>query len=159
MKKITAETMTKKVFTVSAAASLEAADALMEEKNIRHLPVVDEAGLVIGIVSNRDIQRAINPNKPGFASNLKVADVMSWPALTVSEDTPIKDVAEGMIDEKVSAFLVTRGENEVAGIVTSEDLLRLLYTILKGEKVSTFKTLPYTPVVREALQELQSLGI
>ncbi|RYZ94058.1 MAG: hypothetical protein EOP11_26930 [Proteobacteria bacterium] len=70
----------------------------------------------------------------------------------------------------MSAFLVTKNGTEPSGIVTNEDLLRVLQRAL-GERealsVSTSQetpanavsALPYSPVVREAMRELQSLGI
>lgn len=155
------ENMTKTLVTVAWNKPMEEASRLMEERRIRHLPVVDKEGLVIGILSDRDVNRAMNPLRPGFAEGMVVGDFMSWPAVTVDENVSIADVAEGMIDEKVSAFLVTKGENEVTGIVTSEDLLQLLRKALKEEKISKFSlaSLPYTPIVREAMRELSSAGI
>lgn len=159
MKKSTGEMMSKSLVTISQNRSLGDALQLMEEHRIRHLPVTEDDGAtVVGILSDRDVQRAMSPVRPSFLPGQLVRDFMSWPAITVAENTPIADVAEGMIDEKVSAFLVARGE-EVVGIVTSEDLLRLLKDVMREEKPSLLATLPYTPVVREAIQELQSAGI
>jgi CBS domain-containing protein len=81
---------------------------------------------------------------------------MTWPALTVDEELPIFQVAEGMVDEKVSSFLVTRGK-QVVGIVTSEDLIKLLAKLTKPD--SKAKSYLYSPLVKEALQELQAAGI
>lgn len=79
----------------------------MERKNIRHLPVVDDEGFVTGILSDRDVARASSPDRPGFMGGRLVSDFMSWPAITVDQSLPLADVAEGMVDEKVSSFLVT----------------------------------------------------
>jgi acetoin utilization protein AcuB len=160
-KQTTAQAMSRNLITISAYSPIAEAKSLMEEKNIRHLPVVDKEGLVIGILSDRDVNRAMSPVRPGFVGGMRVSDFMSWPAITVDESLPLADVAEGMVDEKVSSFLVTREGREVVGIVTSDDLLRVLRDLLKGGKKpsSSLKAIPYTPVVREALNEIQSVGL
>ncbi len=158
MKNTAGESMTKSLVTIGAHEPIALAAEKMEEKRIRHLPVTDKTGLVIGILSDRDVKHATNPRRPGFAPGLLVSEFMSWPAVTVDESTPVRDLAEGMITEKISAFLVTRNGKEVVGIVTTEDLLRFLCTLLE-EKKSALESLPYNPVVREMMQELQSVGI
>lgn len=141
----TAGSMSTKLITISHGRSVAEARQLMEERRIRHLPVTDNEGFVIGILSDRDLVRGHG----------LVKDCMSWPAITVGQETPVADLVEGMIDEKVSAFLVTGENSEVVGIVTSEDLLKLLPPLLREEKAS----LAYHPVVREVIQELQAAGI
>lgn len=150
------ENMTKDLITVGWNQSMGEANRLMEKHRIRHLPVVDDTGLVVGILSNRDVVRSMDPARPDFLDDLNVADRMTWPALTVDENMPIYQVAEGMVDEKVSAFLVTKGK-QVVGIVTSEDLLRLLAKLVKPEPNK--KSFLYSPLVKEAMQELQMAGI
>jgi len=158
-KHITAQAMSANLVTISAYQPISEAKDLMEERAIRHLPVVDSEGLVIGILSDRDVNRAMSPVRPGFMGGNVVSDFMSWPAITVDEEMPLADVAEGMLDEKVSSFLVTREGREVVGIITSDDLLKVLRNLLRGETNSALKTLPYSPVVREALTEIQSVGL
>src|SRR3989344_7376998 len=99
--------MSKKLVTVDWNMHMRKAAELMEERRIRHLPVTDELGIVVGILSDRDIKRAMSPKNPGFSPNGTVCEFMSWPVITVSQDLPLKEAAQGMIDEKISAFLVT----------------------------------------------------
>lgn len=154
--------MSTNLVTIDMDDSMERAFMLMEDRRIRHLPVVDEEGLVVGILSDRDVNRSRNPRRTGgFLGDLRVSEFMTTPAITVDENTSLADVAEGMIDEKVSSFLVTRDGAEVVGIITSEDLMRILRDLLRGkeEKPSGLRALPYTPIVREALRELNAAGI
>ncbi len=113
--------MTKKVFTISCDKPVIEAARIMKEKNIRHLPVTNHVGTVIGILSDRDLQRAIN-----VLEQYKVEDFMSWPVYSVSESTSVKRIAEEMISQKVSAFLVEDLNGHLKGIITTDDLLRLL---------------------------------
>lgn len=152
------QTMTKSLVTVKWNFPMDKALQAMEEKRIRHLPVVDESGKVVGVLSRRDVERAMNPTRPGFAVDAIVGDFMSWPAITVKESTLIKDVAEGMVDEKVSCFLVENKEGNLVGIITTEDLLKLLTSML-SENTSTVKQFTYSPFLAEAIHEMESAGI
>ena len=113
--------MTSRVFTITADRPVVEASRIMKEKNIRHLPVTNFMGKVIGILSDRDLQRAVNVLDSG-----KVEDFMSWPVYVVSETTSVKRIAEEMIAQKVSAFLVEDLNGHLKGIITTDDLLRLL---------------------------------
>jgi CBS domain-containing protein len=155
----TKEAMTKTVLTVRWNDSMEKAHELMEERRIRHLPVLDKEGLLVGVISDRDVSRAMIPKTNRFSPSCLVGDYMSWPALTVDENAKIADIAEGMIDEKISAFLVIRGTNEVVGIITSEDLLRLLTNLLKKSESNQWTEFSYSPLVRETMKSLSDLGI
>ncbi|RZA04835.1 MAG: CBS domain-containing protein [Proteobacteria bacterium] len=165
-----AANMTRSMVTVSYDKSIEEAYAMMQQWGVRHLPVRDARGKIVGILADSDIYRAMSPRTPPFEPSQTVGDYMSWPAITIDEATPIADVAEAMIVEKVSAFLVTKGGAEPSGIVTNEDLLRVLQRALDEHKPmgiqetvdmpsNAVTALPYSPVVREAMRELQSLGI
>ena len=103
-------------------------DALerMTNHRIRHLPVVDSDALV-GILSTRDATRAaIQPSpREGFVAleSTKVADVMTkGHLLQVSPGTSVREAAELICREKISALPVLSG-TQLVGIVTSEDLL------------------------------------
>jgi CBS domain-containing protein len=153
------EMMTSRLVSIRWEDSMENAQQLMDKHRIRHLPVRDARGGIAGIISDRDVMRAMNPQSPGFTPNAKVSEYMSWPVVTVDKSTPVKQLAEGMVDEKISAFLVAE-KNEVVGIVTAEDLLRLLATILADESgKNKLSSLPYNPVVQELLRDVGSVGI
>jgi acetoin utilization protein AcuB len=131
----TAEIMTKNLTTIRLDAKLGEAWLLMQQKRIRHLPVVDETGGTVGIISDRDLQRAMRPDTPAveFEATAHVSDFMSWPARGVLEGTPVIEVASRMLSEKVSAFLVLGNDRFAHGIVTTDDLLRLLVTLLNKD--------------------------
>lgn len=139
-KKRTSQYMTRNLVTIQSSGVLDEAFGLMQSNKIRHLPVVDELGDVVGILSDRDLQRAMLPEHdkdspreisfkfdPGFS----VRDFMSWPVQTVTEETPILVVAQKMLEEKISAFLVEDSSGEVQGIITTDDLLRVLISLLE----------------------------
>lgn len=134
--------MSYKMVTVELEDSLLKAFQLMRDQGIRHLPVTDPRGEIIGVLSDRDLQRAMKPHKSmempdemsvEFDRSHRVRDFMSWPVLSVSADTPIEDVARRMLREKVSAYLVASRGGRFRGIITTDDLLLTLIQLLEKE--------------------------
>ncbi|MGZ3773517.1 MAG: CBS domain-containing protein [Pseudobdellovibrionaceae bacterium] len=120
--------MTRELITIGRTSTLAEAHRVMTNHWIRHLPVVDDAEeYIIGMLSERDLFSA------STTPNIPVEKIMSKPLRTFSVDTSVKTVVEAMIDEKISAFLITK-EDEIVGIVTSDDLLVLLDQMLKMEE-------------------------
>lgn len=127
------EIMTVNVITIQASRPLVEAYALMQRRGVRHLPVLDERNAVVGILSDRDIQRAMKVKKINnfeqnifLEENLMVEDFMNWPVRIVSESTTIQRVTEEMLEQKISAVLVQDIFGNLNGIVTTDDLLKLL---------------------------------
>lgn len=149
--------MSKDLISVRWDAEMQEAADLMEEQRIRHLAVTDELGAVVGILSNRDVNRAMSPKRIGFAPDSKISEYMNWPVITIDQNLSIRDAAQGMIDEKISAFLVTDAAKMIVGIITSEDLLKALSSLLSTPNIASRIT--YSPVVGELLREAQSSGL
>ena len=125
--------------TISMDDGLPLALEKMEKEGIRHLPVVDGTGRVIGILSDRDLKRAMRPdphlnengNRPRFSKAARIADYMSWPAQGVDEHTPVGDVVRVMLQDRISSLLILVGPSaNPVGIVTTDDLLRFLLKLL-----------------------------
>lgn len=138
---------THDLIKLSHSASIERANTLMKRHRIRHLPITDDGGTVIGILSDRDLARAIrseldgDPNYPteilAFDPNAKVRDYMSWPVITVEATSPLLDTVRIMLREKISAVLVTQA-GVIEGILTTDDLLRVLALLLAENPSRTF---------------------
>lgn len=142
--------VSRSLATIPETSPASEAVVLMDERRVRHLPVTDARGDVVGMISDRDLKRS---------RGLSVKELMSSPALTVDENASLVEVTELLLKERVSSLLVTRGKGELVGIVTTDDLLRHLAEVLGGEKGGTLKTLPYAPVITEAMRELSAAGI
>lgn len=163
--------MTAKLFTIQEDESLMTAWKLMRDRRIRHLPVVAPTGGIIGILTDRDLQRAIHTefDQAGavrftvekFAIGETVADYMSNPPRYVTADTPIVTVATQMLEQKISCLLITDND-EVVGIVTTDDLLWELIRMLDGNKEPAFRKLLapiYTSPIGEVARRLAAAGI
>ncbi len=141
MTKIAPENISTDLITIGVNERIETAYKRMQEKSVRHLPVLTETGEVIGIISDRDVQRAMVSTiehevlSKGatetivFDPETHVKDYMSWPVETAEQNTDIRRIAERMVKEKISSFLVSKG-NKIIGIVTTEDLLKILIELL-----------------------------
>lgn len=133
--------MTKNLITVKATTPIIAAYEEMRDRGIRHLPVVDVSGKLVGILSDRDLLRAANTRvvneieqEMTFNPHHTVEDFMSWPVQTVSELASVEDVAKKMIEQKVSAFVVNGPNHYFKGIITTDDLLQYLVELLHNSE-------------------------
>jgi CBS domain-containing protein len=130
--------MTSPAIVIPPDMSLPAATALMREKRIRHLPVVENDRLV-GIISRGDLREAsatasINADSYELhfmLSRLTVGRLMSRKTYTITPDAPIVFAAELMTEHKIAGLPVVDDVGGVVGIVTESDLLRMLVTRLR----------------------------
>lgn len=107
--------MTTDVRTVEASTSVEAAARIMFEQSISGIPVVDEAGNLIGVVSEFDVL-----SRGGES----VGDIMTRSVITVGEDTDPETVARMLIEQHIRRLPVVR-DGKVVGIISRSDLVRL----------------------------------
>ncbi len=148
--KQTKEFMTSDILTIRASDSMAEAYRIMHAKGVRHLPVIDERNKIVGILSDRDIQRAMTVKKISnfqqevqIDASVPVEDFMSWPVYCVAESTPILRVAEEMLAQKVSAFLVEDITGKIKGIITTDDLLKLIIEITRSENEGAMRAISH----------------
>ena len=113
----------KNLETVKDSASVADANKIMENRNFRHLPVVDAEGYLVGIISKNDFRALLHME--GDLNRVKVQELMSFPVKTFSVNAQVRSVAQTFIAQKINSGLIMN-DYEIIGIVTSEDLLRLL---------------------------------
>ena len=117
--------------TVSPKTDFKVAMGLMQQHRIRRLPVVDSAGLLTGIVAERDLLSAADRYLQSIAD---VDDVMTRRVVTVECDTPVIEAASLMIGLKIGGLPVVDAANKVLGIITETDLLKALIDMLAEKK-------------------------
>jgi CBS domain-containing protein len=137
------DVMTRHVVSVTPDTSIGAAAELMLERRISGLPVIEKSGKLVGMISEGDLLRRVEAKterkRPRwlelFAANSQlaaeyvkshashVADVMTSEVVTVTEETPIGDVAERLETKRIKRVPVVRG-GKVVGIVTRSNVLR-----------------------------------
>jgi uncharacterized protein (DUF39 family)/CBS domain-containing protein len=107
--------------TVNEETTIEEAAKIIIEKNVNHLPVVDQKGILAGIVTSWDIAKAVAMRKTG-----SVKDVMTRKVVVTYPDEPVAIAAGKMEKHDISALPVVDAKKRVLGLVTSEELSRLI---------------------------------
>jgi CBS domain-containing membrane protein len=121
--------MTRKLVTLSPAARIKDAEALMDKHKIHHIPLIIDSKLT-GLISKRDIPE----NMIDFEKETRLDKVMSKMVLAASECTPLKHVAEVFLNENINSLPIVDNDFIVTGIITHRDLLRWLLNHQKFTK-------------------------
>ncbi|MGD9073219.1 MAG: CBS domain-containing protein, partial [Desulfobacterales bacterium] len=131
--------MTQKVITTGSEEDVFDAYEKMSQNRIRHLPVIDADGRLIGIVTDRDIRSALpysmikDPTRTAEAEkvkNLKVMDIMTADPKTIGPHHTIQDALVLIQDLRVGALPVVDKEGKLKGILSVRDLLRAFINVL-----------------------------
>jgi CBS domain-containing protein len=118
-----AQLMTASPITIEAEQSLRSAARLLTEKHLHCLLVPAEPGRVVGVITSKDIIQVLCEGDPDLLDQLRVGDVMTAPALCVSEELLIVDCLKLMRMSGVRSVPVVRGLIPV-GILSFTDVLR-----------------------------------
>lgn len=115
--------MTTDLFTVRPDDLVDLAASVMDWRHIRHVPVEDEKGWLVGLVTHRALLRLLNCGVSSQKTNLlTVREIMIPDPLTVCSTTPTLEVLELMRANKVGCIPVV-DDGQLVGIVTSFDFL------------------------------------
>ena len=116
--------------TIAPSASVHAAQALMQQRQIRHLPVLKD-GRLVGMISDRDIRLVLPSPATSLTvweirhllEKLTVGEVMTYFVMTTTPDCPVTEAVGRMLGHKVGALPVVT-DGQVIGILTRTDVLR-----------------------------------
>ena len=111
--------MTPAPITIDAGAPVSKAVELLASLDIRHLPVVNPSGAVVGMISDRDVSGEVTKTDP-------VTSVMSAPPISARKDADVSTLAKLMVDHKIGAVAIVSAEGVLVGIVSYVDVLRTL---------------------------------
>ena len=123
--------MSRGVKTLGPEGNLSEASDLMTEHRIRHVPIVDGDRRVIGLVSQRDLLRGAFGGGSALPASIQraylrsigVTEVMVSTVTVVAPQTPLKEAARMMLDQKIGSLLVLE-EDRLVGILTEHDFVR-----------------------------------
>lgn len=130
------EVMSHPVRTISPGTTLSEAYGIMQEDELRHLPVVDDDA-VVGVVTDRDLRlltSSLHPNP--FDPEDSVHEVMSRDLVTASPRDPVEEAARLMRRRKIGCLPVL-GQGRLVGIVTGTDLLDALTRLTGLDQASS----------------------
>ncbi len=133
------EKMTREVITICPKERVMVAKHILDEKRIRHLPVVSD-GKLVGIITDRDIRRNLPSPTHSLGihelsyllDKLQVQMVMTRQVISVTPETSIEAAANLLVAHKIGGLPVLDGERLV-GIITEIDLLKALLEREQGE--------------------------
>lgn len=114
-----AQIMTTELFTVRPDDLVDLAVSLMDWEKIRHIPVEDGHGQLLGLVTYRDLLERV---ARGEAGEVAVRSIMQQQPLWIGDDAPLLEAMRLMRDNRASGLPVVR-DGKLVGIVTDHDLL------------------------------------
>ena len=124
--------MTPFPYSIGIEEPLAAARALMKEHGIRHLPVKDETGELVGVITDRDIKLVLGAYVDQPANDdVRVRHACVLDAYTVESHTPLDEVLETLAKRRIGSALVTK-DGRLAGIFTVVDACRLFADLLRS---------------------------
>lgn len=135
--------MTKSPYTISANASITDAVALMREKNLKRIPVVD-SDKVVGILTQNDVQK-VSPTKATslsifeinyLLSKTSVKDAMTKNPITIDEDNLLEEAAVLMRQNRIGTLPVVES-GKLVGIITESDIFDAFIDLLGFKDVGS----------------------
>jgi CBS domain-containing protein len=127
------ELMTRRVRTLGVDAKLSEARRALTQERIHHLPIV-EGGILVGLLSSRDLVGILREAKAGGAENVdaildrasSIREVMSTDLVTLRPDDPVERAVDLIADGTIHSLLVLDEQRRLVGILTDTDLLDYL---------------------------------
>ncbi len=144
------EKMQKDPITIGPEASFYEARAIIRDKGIRHLPVVDKSHHLVGLITDRDIREAAPSDATTLSvhelhyllGKLKVSAFMTPrnKLVTITPETIIEKAVQLMHDHKIGCLPIVEGEKFI-GIITETDILDLFIDLFGLKKMGTRLTI------------------
>ena len=124
-----ADLMTIDPITVRGDARTEVAEDLMRSYHVTGLPVVDEHGSLIGVISQTDLLHLAAPVVMALirhhASRIRVGEVMSVPPVTIEASAPLRDAAIRMNRDRLHRLVAVDDHGRPIGIISAMDFVAL----------------------------------
>jgi acetoin utilization protein AcuB len=154
--------MTKNPITVKPDLPIAEALEWMRREKIRHFPVVNKKGKLVGIVARDDLLYASPSPVTSLSmwevtylmSQVTVEEAMTKDVITVSEEMPLEEAARVMSDNKIGSLPVVR-DGTVVGIITESDLFEAFLELFGGHEKGVRLTV-LAPYYKGSLADIAS---
>ena len=123
------------LYTVRSDDIIDLAASLMHWKHVRHVPVEDDAGRLIGIVSHRDLIELMANGKCLATKPIIIRDVMKTDLITVTPETPTLEALEIMRENRIGCLPVVKNKRLV-GLITAYDFLTVSAKLFEEKLIS-----------------------
>lgn len=129
------EVMTRGLHTLPEKASLEDAIRLMAEKHIRHIPIVDTNGQLIGLVTHRDVLAATDSRLRAESerqdpASIPLSTIMTRKVATIDEHVSLRNAALHLERHKYGCLPVV-SKGKLKGIITDSDFVGVAINLLE----------------------------
>jgi len=125
-----ADVMSVDPVVIRSDATLDEAEELLRSYHIHGLPVVDENGALVGVISQTDLLWRAAPRLSSLlranAEHLRVAEIMTSPSITVPWTASLGEAARVMVDQRVHRLVVTDDHDRPTGVLSAMDFVRLV---------------------------------
>ncbi len=140
--------MTKNPYCITSDTSISSSLDIMDKHNFHRLPVVDETGKLIGLVTEGLISESSGSNRTSLSiyelnyllSKTKVKDIMIKEVITISPEVLVEEAAEKMRKYHINVLPVVDETNKVVGMITESDIFSAFMDLLgypvKGSRFS-----------------------
>ncbi|HEY3235258.1 MAG TPA: CBS domain-containing protein [Polyangiaceae bacterium] len=126
------DVMTKEVVTLERNEKMVVADDVMRLGRIRHLPIVDEDGALVGIITQRDLFHSGLMKALGYGTHaqrgaldlLSIKDAMKTDVVTTAPDVKLSEAARLMLEKKIGCLVVLEA-GKIVGILAESDFVQL----------------------------------
>jgi CBS domain-containing protein len=148
-----ADVMTRKLVTVTEQDVVANIDQAMHRLRLRHMPVVDADGKLVGLISHPDLMHAASSflsdreeDRNALIAQVSVGMIMQREVLTVEPDDLLIDAGKLMWESKIGCLPVVDPEGHLVGIITEADFIAIALQLLGSEiKKSDVEELARTP--------------
>lgn len=119
--------MSEPAITLDEDSDVEQAKVILSKHNIRHLPIVNSAGSIVGMLSDRNIALC--------NSTETLKEIMTVDIIAAEADTRLHDIARAMLEHKINSIPILDKNRKLLGIITSSDILK---SVLKNPNLNLF---------------------
>jgi CBS domain-containing protein len=142
--KIVADAMTRKLLTIAEDDLLGNLDGAMHRFRVRHLPVVDGNGRLVGLLTHADLLHAASSvfsdrqdDRNLLIGQATVKTIMQREVLTVDPSVPLLEAGKLMWDSKIGCLPVVQADGKLVGILTEGDFIAIAVELLGGSVKKT----------------------
>jgi len=132
--RVARDVMTRDPVTIPSQTRLPEVAALMAARHLKRLPVVDESGAIVGMISRLDLLRTVvqgfqtadasPPRSSGLSTTTPVSAIMRSDVPTVNVDTQLPEVFAAVVSTRLHRAVVVDSERRVLGVITDAELLQ-----------------------------------
>lgn len=137
-----AEIMTRQPFVLGPDDTVESARQMMAQHHIRHIPIVNDSDILVGLITQRDVLAAedstvLNPvvDESSRSRYVAISAVMTTPVQTTDESASLRGTALHLLEHKLGCLPVVN-DGKLTGIITDSDFVTVAINLMEQLELS-----------------------